>query len=72
MTEYTNQENDKAFLARILKASFSGEQVTQADVDRLRKLCDWADTPAPPGWDGTLDKHEAGRAVEAAIKRNDS
>lgn len=58
-----------AFLSRILAAAQAGERVTAEDVARLRKLADWADAAPAPGWDGTLDKGEAARAVEAARKR---
>lgn len=59
----------EAFLSRILAAAQAGERVTAEDVARLRQLADWADAAPPPGWDGTLDKGEAARAVEAARKR---
>jgi hypothetical protein len=59
----------EAFLARILAAAQAGERVTAEDVARLRHLADWADAAPAPGWDGTLDKGEAARAVEAARKR---
>jgi hypothetical protein len=58
-----------AFLDRILAAAQAGERVTAEDVARLRQLADWADAAPAPGWDGTLDKGEAARAVEAARKR---
>lgn len=60
---------DPAFLTWIMSAAEARERVTQADVDRLRRLADWADAPAPPGWDGTLDRMETRRAVDAARKR---
>ena len=61
--------DDAAFLARMLAHAEAGECVTAEDVARLRKLADWADAPPPAGWNGTLDRKETGRAVEAAWKR---
>lgn len=58
-----------AFLSRILAAAQAGERVTAEDVAELRRLADWADAAPPQGWNGTLDKGEAARAVEAARKR---
>lgn len=60
---------DETFLNRMLLAAEAGEHVTADDVARLRRLADWADTPPPPRWDGTLDKGETRRAVEAARRR---
>lgn len=61
--------DDEAFLSMMLTAAASRTRVTAEDVDRLRRLADWADAAPPPGWNGTLDKHETARAVEAATKR---
>ena len=58
-----------AFLARMSAAAEAGERVTADDVARLRKLADWADAPPAPGWNGTLDRGEAMRAIEAAERR---
>jgi hypothetical protein len=58
-----------AFLARILAAAQAGERVSAEDVAKLRKLADWAEAAPAPGWNGTLDRHEAARAVAAAKER---
>lgn len=60
---------DHFFLAWIEEQASTGGKVRHGDVDRLRLLADWADTPAPPNWDGTLDQGETLRAVESARKR---
>lgn len=57
---------DATFLARMLGAAETGERVTEDDVARLRRLANWADAAPPPSWNGTLDKGETRRAVEAA------
>lgn len=57
-----------AFLARMAAAAEAGERVTADDVARLRRLANWADAPPAPGWNGTLDRGEARRAIEAARK----
>lgn len=57
------------FLTRMLTAAEAGERVTAEDVARLRRLADWADAAPCPGWNGTLDKHETQRAIEAARAR---
>ena len=58
-----------AFLDRMLTAAHAGERVTAEDVARLRRMADWADAPPPAGWNGTLDKGETQRAVDAAKGR---
>lgn len=65
----TPTSDTAAFLARMKAAAETGERVTADDVARLRKLADWADAPPPAGWNGTLDRGEAMRAVEAAERR---
>lgn len=60
--------DDAAFLTRILAAAQASEPVTAEDVARLRQLADWADAAPPVGWNGTINKHEVARAVEAARK----
>lgn len=62
-------DDDRAFLAWIKDKAEKREQVSHSDVDRLRRLANWADTAAPPAWDGTLDRGETCRAVEDARKR---
>lgn len=61
--------DDDAFLAMMLTAAQTGTRVTAEDVARLRRLADWADAAPPAGWNGTLDKHETARAVDAAKER---
>ena len=53
----------------MLTAAETSTRVTAEDVARLRRLANWADAAPPPGWNGTLDKHETRRAVEAAQAR---
>jgi hypothetical protein len=65
----TPTSDTAAFLSRMRAAAETGERVTADDVARLRKLADWADAPPPAGWNGTLDRHEAMRAIEAAERR---
>lgn len=65
----TPQCDTAAFLAFMANAIETGERVTADDVARLRRLADWADAPPPAGWNGTLDKHEGRRAIEAAVRR---
>jgi hypothetical protein len=60
---------DEAFLAMMLTAAETGTRVTAADVDRLRRLADWADAAPAPGWNGTLDRGETARAIQAARER---
>lgn len=57
------------FLDRMLTAAHAGERMTAEDVARLRRMADWADAAPPAGWNGTLDKHETQRAVDAAKGR---
>lgn len=59
----------EAFLARMATAAEARTPVTAADVAHLRRLADWADAPPAPGWDGTIDRGEAMRAIEAAKER---
>lgn len=61
--------DDRSFLAWVESQVEGGQKFTQANVDRLRRLAEWADTPAPPNWDGTLDRMEAMRAIKDARKR---
>lgn len=61
--------DDRSFLAWVEFQVEEGQKFTQANVDRLRRLAEWADTPAPPNWDGTLDRMEAMRAIKDARKR---
>jgi hypothetical protein len=61
--------DDRSFLAWVEGEVEQGQKVSQGDVDRLRRLAEWADTPAPPNWDGTLDRMEAMRAIKDARKR---
>lgn len=65
----TPTSDTAAFLARMRAAAETGERVTADDVALLRKLADWADSPPAPGWNGTLDRGEAMRAIEAAERR---
>lgn len=59
---------DVEFLDSMLHAAEHGIPVSNIAVNRLRKMADWADTPAPPGWDGTLDRGETKRAVDCALR----
>jgi hypothetical protein len=61
--------DDRSFLAWVESQVEEGQKFTQANVDRLRRLAGWADTPAPPNWDGALDRMEAMRAIKDARKR---
>ena len=61
--------DDRSFLAWVESQVEEGQKFTQANVDRLRRLAEWADTPAPLNWDGTLDRMEATRAIKDARKR---
>lgn len=65
----TPTSDTAAFLARMRAAAETGERVTADDVARLRKMADWADAPPAPGWNGTLDRGEAMRAIDAAERR---
>lgn len=67
--EANTPTEDEAFLAMMLTAAETSTRVTAEDVARLRRLADWADAAPAPGWNGTLDKHEAQRAVDAARER---
>lgn len=60
---------DEAFLTMMLTAAQSGTRVTAEDVARLRRMADWADAAPCPGWNGTLDRGETQRAVDAARER---
>lgn len=61
--------NDHDFLEWMLHAAKTRQRVTQADVDRLRRLADWADAPVVPSWQGDINISETRSAVEAARKR---
>lgn len=66
---HEGQQSNMEFLEAIERAAENRTAVTREDVARLRRLADWADTPPPPGWNGSLDRGEARRAVAAARKR---
>ena len=60
---------DDAFLTRMLAAASTGERVTAEDVAQLRRLADWADAAPPAGWNGTMNRGETQRAVDAARRK---
>lgn len=59
----------EAFLNGMMDAAQSGRTVSAEDVARLCRLADWADAAPAPGWNGTLDRGETARAVNAARER---
>lgn len=67
--EANTPSEDEAFLAMMLTAAETGTRVTAEDVARLKRLADWADAAPPPGWNGTLDRGETARAIQAARER---
>jgi hypothetical protein len=67
--EANTPTEDEAFLAMMLTAAETSTRVTAEDVAHLRRLADWADAAPPAGWNGTLDKGETQRAVNAARER---
>ena len=67
--EANTPSEDEAFLAMMLAAAETSTRVTAEDVARLRRLADWADAAPAPGWNGTLDRGETARAIQAARER---
>lgn len=67
--EANTPTEDEAFLAMMLTAAETSTRVTAEDVARLRRLADWADAAPAPGWNGTLDRGETARAIQAARER---
>lgn len=59
----------EAFLTAMARAAECQTPVTAADVSRLRRMADWADAAPAPGWNGTLDRGETARAINAARER---